>query len=1192
MAEFGFRGTTIEANKPDVEHVIPTLMIGLGGTGKQVVTRVRKRLHDKYGRPSFPFLRTIAFDTDVQTADSLPHDCEELDYANVLMTAAEGELQKIEIGGDGYNLARESFTRKNDLRYRQWMHPDFFDIVDETSVTQGSGACRQAGRLAFFTHYGMIQQVIDRELHEIRAYVQDRDRHEDGIPFEVDRDHIDVTIITSIAGGTGAGMFIDTAYLVKDILSSIPHVFENKSNRRFDPAGVTSHLTLIAVMPTAFAAQDTAKRDRFRLNAYASLLEMEHYNTARPDDNVFREKNSDRRAGRDPIEFRCNWNGEGEVAIPGRPWNTCYLIDDVNDKNRGSERKASDVQQMIADYLFMDIGDNKFATRKRSLRSNYSDVGTAVTYSSVYSMDAEETSTGAIDQNRELLYENRYGCSFSSFGLSEIYIDPVSMRKAASYRLAANLVRQRWLGNESAIATNTYKKWSQEDLFSPDIKNESLGYKPDDLIDELLKEEGKNWQESIRRSFDKLSTMTPNNTAPRDLLNKLYAALTTIRDSVDGTLPAESGTVRQTMEDRQRALRGHGGKLGLRGRLLRRTRDRINQVGLRPTLKLLEEYQSDLSKQKDVAANLGRQTAPTPEQIIVRLDDALLVPAPCRKAAVRIEFQKACEAGRSAAIQWCRVAAAALLDGIFVDALKMVSLTEAESLGKSYTAWRDFLDTRSGNATVCAELDKRFDQTRQQPKTDRRIPLLADWDGDRYDREINTELKDRNPDIGAHPRQVEIFDWPRAERVILTELARKWETTTRCSVIEKWYERRRKIATSMPEIVDSAKVACSKPLGDEFGLQECSDGNVAAELVSRDDCDDLLGRLVDASAPYLPGISYQVRKKIKVVWKNMIGVTDASGSNHADTIAEAIQSLSLEESDDRERDDFNPTSSKFAFEPAQLVLHRELRGIPVHFYDHLGKLHGHYHQTSMNEDRKTCHLSFRQSFGDLPDIKLIDADEYQDIANNVIDVYRGLLLGFISADEDGMFEVEVKERFMKQEIRLGTRIGRIVKHACCRQNVRSFLSDQWDSWEEHIADARHLAVLYNAIQQNMQRVVDAVDAGGDSSDPMTPPPKNCLTKLLNETEKKLCSVEHGKAYFELLRERNSMDPESKAAERRFLEISEHIRETCLKPAHDDLPILQVIRDNVKNVRFPIPEDQKATDSGPDTTHAAVKAESE
>lgn len=1170
MADYGYRGGA-NVRDVDIQHVIPTLMIGLGGTGKQILTRVRKRLYDRYGRPSFPFLRTIAFDTDTQPADSVPHGESAPDYANVVMSTGKGELHNVEIGSNGYQLARANFVQRNDMRYRQWMHPDFFELVDETSVTQGSGAYRQAGRLAFISHYGNIHQVVDRELQQIRAYVQDRNRQNDDIPFDVNQNHLDVTIVTSIAGGTGAGMFLDLAYLVKDMLSIDPQVDENRAGRMFDPAGVTSHVTLIAVMPTAFTQQDSAKQDRFRLNAYSALLELEFYNTVRPDDNVFLDETQSRRDSDDAIQFVCNWNGNGDVRIPGRPWNSCYLIDDVNDRNRGAERQTSDVQQMVADYLFLDIGDNAFATKKRSLRSNHADLSTNITYAPVHDPRTGELVSDSAGQQRELLYENRYGCSCSSFGLAEIYIDPDRIRRSASYRLAANLIRDRWLGDAETKSTNASKRQSQHDLFSPDgaTDPEKLGYEPEDLIRALLRDEDQDWLESVKRIFDRLTTKNPGNTAPRELLNTLYSALTAIRDSVDGVLQSDARMIKQTLDDRVRALRGHGGKPGpLRKRLNLRSRARIDEIGIRPTLRLLEDYEEDLAKAQKKAGEIGRLPVPTPEQIIARLDDALQVPAPCRKTAVRIEYQRACKEGRDAAILWCRTAAARMLDGIYADALSFVSRTDEGSLGKQYTKWRDFLDSRSSKATpVCSELDTLFDQFRKQPETDRRIPLVPDWDANRYDHEINVELRDRNPDVGPNPSQLDHFDWKRAEQLILSELSDEWKQTKRCDMIEAWYKRKDKVAASIPEIADSARRACGQPLGSEFGLAECSNGNVAAELISRHDCDTLLRRMVDASAPYLPSIPKQRRDRIDIVWKNMLGVTSSGEDDNAQIIAQKVQDLSLDGSNDRRRDAFDPQNGSHSFEESKLVFHRELRGIPVHFYGRLDQLHEHYHHSKMKEDRKTCHISYRQSFGDLPDIKLIDDKEYKAISENAIDVYRGLILGFVNAGDDGIFQVIVPDRFMDIPHPLGSRISRIVKHACCRKQVREFLQNRWSKWKQERASAKHLAVFYNAIQQNMMQVADVVQAGGAAGE-MTPPPKNCLEKLLADVKQSLLDEADGEKYFDILKERDPLDRDFDAWKTAFREMCEQIKDKCLHVANEELPILQMDSEKVGDVTFP------------------------
>src|ERR1043165_6782550 len=53
--------TTPATNRP----VGPTLMIGLGGTGKEVLLRFRRRLVERYGAlPRLPFLQFMHIDTD------------------------------------------------------------------------------------------------------------------------------------------------------------------------------------------------------------------------------------------------------------------------------------------------------------------------------------------------------------------------------------------------------------------------------------------------------------------------------------------------------------------------------------------------------------------------------------------------------------------------------------------------------------------------------------------------------------------------------------------------------------------------------------------------------------------------------------------------------------------------------------------------------------------------------------------------------------------------------------------------------------------------------------------------------------------------------------------------------------------------------------------------------------------------
>jgi hypothetical protein len=91
---------------------------------------------------------------------------------------------------------------------------------------------------------------------------------------------------------------------------------------------------------------------------------------------------------------------------------------------------------------------------------------------------------------------------------------------------------------------------------------------------------------------------------------------------------------------------------------------------------------------------------------------------------------------------------------------------------------------------------------------------------------------------------------------------------------------------------------------------------------------------------------------------------------------------------------------------------------------------------------------------------------------------------------------------------------------------------------------------------------------------MYPPPKNCLEKLLLDAGRELEATQNGEDYFNLLRDRDRRDRGFDAWRESFRSLSDHIRQTCLEPADDTLPILQVDDDRVQNVSFPLPNESE------------------
>jgi hypothetical protein len=1162
-----YRSTGASVNYTNnYESFVPTLFIGLGGTGKEILQRFRKSLNEEYGSPRTPFAQTLVFDTDMQEGTDIPKGEDAAAYADVRLRADQGEWYTVEIKPDLYEQAKADFTKKNDRRYEKWLHPEFFKFVPEASVRDGSGGYRQAGRLAFFIHYKKIREAIENKLAEMTAYMADANlRALDD--FNVETSNLEVVIITSLAGGTGAGMFMDTAYLVRDILSTNPQF---RRRAQFDPAGLNSNVAFIGLMPTPYTRKDAAMKERFELNGYSAMLELEHYNTPRPEDNFFQSDEDGRPTikYRD-IQFKVNWDDPSgvEKVIDGRPWHTCYLIDDVNDKNRRAKRELSDVHQMVADYLFMDLGNNQFAIQKRSVRSNHAPLSANMVIAEVH--DPNPITTSSDDEQRprgrDILYENKYGCSYSTYGLAEIYIDPDRMRRCASYRLASQMIRKRLISKDS-YGENDYSKWVKEDLYNEDAEAaEKLSFVPNELARAVLRENGHDWITWAEGIFDELEKRDPSNTPIKALEAELRAGLNKIKNLInDKPAAGLTGTIKATLVKRSLSFRS-GNEVGpLQERLDRRSRQRVSQIGLLPVLRLLQEYASRLEKSRQEASKWAKRPSPNIDDMLARLNDALRVPMPCKKSAARIEYQATVKEARTETMVWLRNTAAKHLDGIYDDALRYVKKGETdvlhESLYQRYSTWAEFLENGDENKeSVCKELDAKFELFRQQPETDRRIPLVPNWKGEDYDAEINASLLIHR-EIGADTEQTRVFDWNRAVSVILAAL----EQSNTCALIEGWSKQHAHDADAMPEIIEGVAAASRSALSKKFGMGHFADGNVVNYLIAQPKTDrqKLLQRMIDGSAPYIPSVAGQ--RSYDPVWRNLLGITAGSdGRGNKDRLNEEIKGISAANSDDKNRDAINDA---LECSESRLVLLRELAGIPLHYSARLSDLRESYFSSGNREFRMTCHLRYRETAEDLPDIELISNEEYERIANQVNAVVRGILLRFVSCTEDGMFSVRVPDEFQERTYDLGSRINRVVKHACRVQEVRTFLQKRWAKWKDQVATTKHLAVLYNTVQQNLLQFPSTVPAG--ENEQAVPPIQNCFRKLLYAAEKDLVSAPDGQKYFDVLKRRDTLDSDYDQWKEKFEALSQHIKQTCLVTACDTMPFLQIDESKVEAVEWP------------------------
>ncbi|HEY3083340.1 MAG TPA: tubulin-like doman-containing protein [Chloroflexota bacterium] len=231
----------------------PTLVVGMGGTGARSV-RLLKRMIERYFRSRGcevpPIIRYLVIDTE----DLRNQPGEE--------TLAPDEY--VNLGSDfDANRVVEYMEQTEGLyeSIREWWTGSGHD-AGRIRVKNGAGQMRDVGRLALFVGY---QQLVDRlkaTLASLQSVANLQRSQQILAPVGLKPDPSpQVWLVGSLCGGTGSGIFLDVAYLLRDLL---------QTRSTFLPNGVF-------VLPQAFMPALVGKVDlqrRIQANAYAALLEL------------------------------------------------------------------------------------------------------------------------------------------------------------------------------------------------------------------------------------------------------------------------------------------------------------------------------------------------------------------------------------------------------------------------------------------------------------------------------------------------------------------------------------------------------------------------------------------------------------------------------------------------------------------------------------------------------------------------------------------------------------------------------------------------------------------------------------------------------------------------------------------------------------------------------------------------------
>jgi hypothetical protein len=559
---------------------------------------------------------------------------------------------------------------------------------------------------------------------------------------------------------------------------------------------------------------------------------------------------------------------------------------------------------------------------------------------------------------------------------------------------------------------------------------------------------------------------------------------------------------------------------------------------------------------------------PDDEILLAKVVDGQNVGFPCRGVAVARTYGWAIDSSRHVLRERYRLKTVDSLERIYGELRKHVGSDQQKTDGLTPSIWKQYADVEQFFRSVESSLNARYLHFARHAGNDLKISLLPDWkDGD-YDREIGLALM-RNEAIRAASTR-DTFDWPRAEREILSHLLEGVPADVQSfpDLVDHWMQQHRMSHDALKSIVEDVMQACRVTLGDGIDLANFANGNVVNYLCSNAVTEDTrkltAKQMVDAAAPYLPATDVARIENFRLCCRNILGRAGGDGPQAAAnvrTIEETVNNAAVAGARDQELEKIHDKSD---VEPTKLALVRELAGVPLCLYSRLGELEKSYLDPQLKDQRKTCHIRFRETFEDLPDILMVEDDEYKAIREYVDYVFRGLLLGFIEREPDGMFCVKIHGPTVGEKVfPLGLRINRIVKHACDKAEVREYLKGRWQRWTQEKATPTHFAVLYNALQQSRQ----LIQQRRKSAEPL--PALNCIYRLMESVACDLNKTDEGKKWYALLHDRDSFDADFEQwRDVLFPEVCRHILDTCLALADEELlPIYQINPRKVEAVQF-------------------------
>ena len=392
----------------------PSLLIGLGGTGAEVLLRVKKQLQAR-GLEDKGLHRFLFIDTDYDTF-SPGRRLPDIEARERCLVGAD-KVDTFLAEPDLFTALLDRFPEER-LKYSN---------IEKLSQGVGTGQIRSLGAFAVALEAGRVREKLIRAHNDLTGPKPMVKAKAGSTKIKIGN-RVHIYLVGSLAGGMGSGSFLDVGLLSKR-------------------ACQTSNPNLVGMfaLPGAFddEVNGAEQKVNIRANAYGALKELQFCLDAG------REKRQDIGT----IEFNYDTVPGPNLELPPHDqlFDLCFLIGHQN--SRGELSEIEELYNLMARSLLNDVGFSFGA--------------------SVESFESQISVLDAVPRCQE----TKFGRRFSTISTSVLSYPATRVAEYCTYRTAESVVRDHLIGGppaEETLRTRLSDFLDQHDLDNRGEANQLL----------------------------------------------------------------------------------------------------------------------------------------------------------------------------------------------------------------------------------------------------------------------------------------------------------------------------------------------------------------------------------------------------------------------------------------------------------------------------------------------------------------------------------------------------------------------------------------------------------------------------------------------------------------------------------------------------------------------------------------------